>query len=129
MEDAERKYQDIIDNEKQHYRRKEAASREIIQELTRKVKTYEKRINEESKISMELKKRHDLMRKRLEKSVKDKQESVSQLKSLFGLFTQQRKALEVSIQKTKRLEDDHVKLQERNKYLEDQALGHNKKVL
>jgi hypothetical protein len=39
MEDAERKYQDIIDNEKQHYRRKEAASREIIQELTRKVKT------------------------------------------------------------------------------------------
>jgi hypothetical protein len=77
---------------------------------------------------MELKKRHDLMRKRLEKSVKDKQESVSQLKSLFGLFTQQRKALEVSIQKTKRLEDDNVKLQERNKYLEEQALGHNKKV-
>jgi DNA repair exonuclease SbcCD ATPase subunit len=64
---------------------------------------------------MELKKRHDLMRKRLEKSVKDKQESVSQLKSLFGLFTQQRKALEVSIQKTKRLEDENVKLQERNK--------------
>jgi protein-tyrosine-phosphatase len=56
-----------------------------------------------------------LMRKRLEKSVKDKQESVSQLKSLFGLFTQQRKALEVSIQKTKRLEDENVKLQERNK--------------
>jgi hypothetical protein len=77
---------------------------------------------------MELKKRHDLMRKRLEKSVKDKQESVSQLKSLFGLFTQQRKALEVSIQKTKRLEDENVKLQERNKQLEDQALGHNKKV-
>ncbi len=115
LEDAERKYQDIIDNEKQHYRRKEAASREIIQELSRKVKAQEKRIAEESKISVELKKRHDLMRKRVEKSQKDKQESVSQLKSLFGLFTQQRKALEVSIQKTKKLEEENAKLAERNK--------------
>ena len=45
----------------------------------------------------ELKKRHDLMRKRLEKALKDKQDNVTQLKSLFALFTQQRKALEVSI--------------------------------
>jgi hypothetical protein len=115
LEDAERKYQDILDNEKQHYRRKEAASREIIQELTRKAKAQEKRLQEESKISLELKKRHDLLRKRLEKAVKDKQESVGQLKSLFGLFTTQRKALEVSIQKTKRLEDENNKLAERNR--------------
>jgi hypothetical protein len=61
-----------LDNEKQHYKRKEAASREIIQELSRKVKGQEKRLAEESKISVELKKRHDLMRKRLEKSMKEK---------------------------------------------------------
>lgn len=92
------------------------------------MKAQEKRLAEESKISVELKKRHDLMRKRVEKAVKDKQESVGQLKSLFGLFTQQRKALEVSIQKTKRLEEENAKVAERNKYLEEQAQGHNKKV-
>lgn len=38
LEDAERKYMDIIDNEKQAYKKKEQASREIIQELSRKLK-------------------------------------------------------------------------------------------
>ena len=67
----------------------------------------------------ELKKRHDLMRKRLEKALKDKQDNVTQLKSLFALFTQQRKALEVSIQKTKRLEEDATKFDSRARTLED----------
>ena len=30
LEDAERKYLDILDNEKQHYKKKEQASRDII---------------------------------------------------------------------------------------------------
>lgn len=38
LEDAERKYLDILDNEKQLYKKKEQASREIIQELSRKLK-------------------------------------------------------------------------------------------
>jgi hypothetical protein len=46
------------------------------------------------------------MKKRLEKSLKDKSENVNQLKSLFVLFTQQRKALEVSITKNKKYEED-----------------------
>lgn len=66
-------------------------------------------MGEEQKLSTELKKRHDLMRKKLEKTLKDKSDNVTQLKSLFALFTQQRKALEVSIQKTKRLEEDNLK--------------------
>jgi hypothetical protein len=45
-------------------------------------------MQEESKVALELKKRHDMMRKRVEKTVKDKQENVNQLKSLFALFTQ-----------------------------------------
>ena len=50
------------------------------------------------------------MRKKLEKTLKDKSDNVTQLKSLFALFTQQRKALEISIQKTKRLEEENLKL-------------------
>jgi len=45
---------------------------------------------------------------------------VQQLKSLFVLFTQQRKALEVSIAKGKKLEDDNGQLQQRNRNLEEQ---------
>ncbi len=78
-------------------------------------------------MTLELKKRHDLMRKRMEKVVKDKQESVSQLKSLFTLFTQQRKALEISVQKTKKLEEDNVALLAKNKQLEEQAAAHRKR--
>lgn len=54
-------------------------------------------MNEESKVAAELKKRHDMMRKKFEKVIKEKAENVTQLKSLFALFTQQRKALELSI--------------------------------
>ncbi len=59
------------------------------------------------------------MKKKLEKAQKEKQENVNQLKSLFVLFTQQRKALEVSIQKGKKLEEDNQRLEQRNKNLED----------
>jgi hypothetical protein len=38
MEDAERKYMDILDNEKQTYKKREQASKEIIQELSKKLK-------------------------------------------------------------------------------------------
>ncbi len=61
-------------------------------------------------MATELKKRHDLMKKRLEKSMKDKSEVVAQLKSLFALYTEQRKALQVSIAKSKRLEEDNQRL-------------------
>ena len=50
------------------------------------------------------------MKKRLEKSMKDKSEVVAQLKSLFALYTEQRKALQVSIAKSKRLEEDNQRL-------------------
>lgn len=88
----------------------------------------DKRMAEDAKLTNELKKRHDLMRKRVEKTMKEKSENVTQLKSLFALFTQQRKALEVSIQKTKRLEDENQKLDARNKLLEEQAKSHSRKV-
>ena len=76
-------------------------------------------MTEEGKICLEMKKRHGQMKKRLDKSSKDKGDSVNQLKSLFVLFTQQRKALEVSINKTKKHEEDNTKLEQRNHNLED----------
>lgn len=69
---------------------------------------------------MELKKRHDLMRKKVERTLKEKQDNVHQLKSLFVLFTQQRKDFEVAILKTKKVEEENLKLDSRNKTLEDQ---------
>lgn len=68
------------------------------------------------------------MRKRVEKTAKDKQDNVTQLKSLFALFTQQRKALEISIQKTKKYEEENLKLDARSKTLEEQSKGHNRRV-
>lgn len=67
-------------------------------------------------MAIELKKRYDMMKKKMEKASKDKQENQTQLKSLFTLFQQQRKALEISIAKNKTFEaelksrDDEKKL-------------------
>lgn len=76
-------------------------------------------MTEESKLSQELKKRHDIMKKKLDKALKEKAENVNQLKSLFALFTQQRKALEVSIQKNKKYEEDQGRWDQKNKNSDD----------
>ena len=88
LEDAERKYLDIIDTEKQHHKKKEQATREIISDLSKKLKQQEKQRGEDAKVADELRKRHEMMKKRLEKVSKEKSETVTQLKSLFALFTQ-----------------------------------------
>ncbi len=46
------------------------------------------------------------MKKKLDKQNKDKSDNQSQLKSLFGLFTEQRKVLDASIKKTQMLEEE-----------------------
>ena len=53
---------------------------------------------------------------------------MNQLKSLFELFTQQRKALEVSISKTKKLEDEKSQWDGRNKNMEEQHKVFYKRV-
>jgi Holliday junction resolvase-like predicted endonuclease len=57
-------------------------------------------------VAVELKKHHDMMKKKVEKVTKEKMENLNQLKSLYALFQQQRKALEVSIMKNKKYEED-----------------------
>lgn len=49
-------------------------------QLSKKLKGQEKKSNEETKISMELKKRHDIMLKKLEIAVKEKSEISKQMK-------------------------------------------------
>ena len=78
----------------------------IIESITKKLKSQEKKSAEETKISMELKKRHDIMYKKMQIAVKDKQENQKQLKALYGIFQKQRKALELSIKKTRKFEQD-----------------------
>ena len=65
--------------------------------LISRLQQTEKKAIEESKMVSDIKKRHEQMKKKLEKAQKEKLESINQLKSLFVLFTQQRKALELSI--------------------------------
>lgn len=97
---AERKYTEIVAN----FKKREKQNKELIEQLTKKLKAQEKKSSEETKISIELKKRHDIMQKKLQMAVKEKAETSKQLKQLFILFTKQRKALELSIKKNKKFE-------------------------
>lgn len=97
---AERKYTEMVAN----FKKREKQSREVIEQLNKKLKAQEKKSSEETKISIELKKRHDIMQKKLQLTIKDKAETSKQLKQLFVLFTKQRKALELSIKKNKKYE-------------------------
>lgn len=78
----------------------------MLEQISKKLKNQEKKSTEETKISIELKKRHDIMQKKLEIAVKEKGETNKQLKQLFVIFTKQRKALELSIKKNKKYETD-----------------------
>ena len=97
---AERKYAEIAAN----FKKRDKHHREMVEQLAKKLKAQEKKSTEETKISIELKKRHDVMQKKLQLAVKDKAETSKQLKQLFILFTKQRKALELSIKKNKKFE-------------------------
>ena len=104
-----RKYAEVINNLK----KKEKQNREILEQISKKLKVSEKKSTEETKISIELKKRHDIMQKKLEISVKEKGETTKQLKQLYVIFTKQRKALELSIKKNKKFETD-AEISDRN---------------
>lgn len=97
---AERKYTEMA----AAFKKREKHQKEVIEQLNKKLKAQEKRSSEETKISIELKKRHDIMQKKLSIALKEKTESGKQLKQLYVIFTKQRKALELSIKKNKKFE-------------------------
>jgi phosphopantetheinyl transferase (holo-ACP synthase) len=68
------------------------------------------------------------MKKKLDKYSKEKSDNINQLKSLFALFTQQRKALEISIGKSKKYEEITVMTDQRNKNLEEQHKSFYKRI-
>lgn len=47
----------------------------LVEQLTKKLKNQEKKITEETKMSIELKKRHDVMQKKLQISMKEKMDT------------------------------------------------------
>jgi len=59
------------------------------------------------------------MKRKVEGLEEEKKETHKQLKGLFTLFTTQRKALEVSIQKNKRLEEECLALGSKNRENEE----------
>ena len=92
IEDAERKYMEIIEQERREFKKKEFASKEIITEISKRLKVstfphslrsltflqlHEKRIGEESKLSVEYKKKYDGMKRKLEKVGKEKLDTVN----------------------------------------------------
>ena len=74
--------------------------------MTKKFKNLEKKSQEDSKISLELKKRHDVMQKKAQIATKEKADQNKQLKALYTVFQKQRKALELSIKKNKKFQGD-----------------------
>ena len=87
---------EIIELERQQFKKKEYANKEVINEISKRLKVLflfkllkqnEKRIDEESKISVEYKRRYEALKKKYDKLIKEKSESGNQLKSLFFLFT------------------------------------------
>lgn len=81
------KHMEQMELEKQQQRRKEQASKEIIAEISRKLRQTEKKASEEGKVTLEYKRKYDALRKKLDKATKDKNDNVTQLKSLLVLFT------------------------------------------
>jgi hypothetical protein len=90
----------------QEMRRKEKENKELLVKLSKKIRGQEKQHAEEAKVSLELKKRHDIMQKKLAIALRERDDSNKQMKQLVAIFTKQRKALEVSIKKNKKFEKD-----------------------
>ena len=63
--------------EKQQQRRKEQASREIIAEISRKLRQTEKKATEDSKVTLEYKRKYDALKKKLDKASKEKNDNVN----------------------------------------------------
>ena len=84
-------------------KKKEKHTRDLLEQMTKKFKNLEKKSQEDSKISLELKKRHDVMQKKAQIATKEKADQNKQLKALYTVFQKQRKALELSIKKNKKL--------------------------
>ena len=73
-----------------------------MEQMTKKFKSQEKKSQEDTKISIELKKRHDVMQKKAQIAIKEKADCNKQLKALYTVFQKQRKALELSIKKNRK---------------------------
>ena len=68
----ERKYAEVILNLKHNDKK----HRDLLQQISKKLKNQEKKSTEETKIAMELRKRHEIMQKKLEMAQKEKADSI-----------------------------------------------------
>jgi chromosome segregation ATPase len=68
------------------------------------------------------------MKKRVDKASKDKSDVVAQLKSLFALYSEQRKALQVSIAKSKRLEEECQRVEAKQGAWEETQKGQARRI-
>jgi len=66
----------------------------------------EKKSKDESRLAVELRKHYENVKGRSEKLSKDKAQMETQMKKLLSQFLVQRKALEVSIGKSKKMQDE-----------------------
>ena len=67
--------------------------------MAKKLKQQEKVVTDESKVAMELRKRYDLQKKKLEEMQSQRDVAQKQLKQVLGVFATHKKALEMSIMK------------------------------
>lgn len=87
--------------------------------MNKKIKLQERKLSQESQVSVELRKRYDEMKRKLEQSNSERVSATQQYKDLFQVFTTMRKALVVSVQKTKKLEQDNKSIDSRARKAEE----------
>lgn len=68
-------------------KKRDTKRQEVIQALVKKLKSSESKQKDDAQISIELKKRHDVLQKKLDQVTKGRNDTGKQLKQLFILFT------------------------------------------
>lgn len=66
--------------------------------------------DDEMRVTYDLRRRYDTTKRQLEQEQREKEKLEQQFKTLLKAFTTQRKALELSIQKNKRFEEQALSL-------------------
>jgi hypothetical protein len=68
LEEAERRYQELFNAEQSRLRKKDSANKQLISNLSKKLKLYERKLSQESTVAVELRKRYDEMKRKMETS-------------------------------------------------------------
>ena len=83
LEEAERRYQELFHAEQARLKKKDSANKELISQMNKKLKLQERKLDQESQVSVELRKRYDDMKRKMDQSNTERISATQQYKDLF----------------------------------------------